>query len=272
VDVADVKPNEYEYELSTMIAFEELLAFQLQSTSMEAIDESSANEHFNRSIIHTISVQYVEQLLARLPERNLPIIEYEPTEVLFESVDAIATVDSSHISFGFYNGLDTATSTFRANLDPIAESDVASMQSTLSSGISAIEQSSLDDADNKDSKSTLIINDVSSIHSTLTLPKAIFVLEDSINSEIIMQENNNIQRMSSYLLPSTPYKVTKLLSADRKRMEVKEFIPPQNVWTPGVGTGKGTQSRSMAPSAYSFESANRLLQKLRDMSHQVFEC
>jgi len=283
VAVAVVEQLESDSDENTaIIIFEELLSSELQLISIEVI-EASATTQLNKSIVHSMSVEYVEQLLARITEIKLPfheMIEPEPAEevlvddlnIVNENSDPIVTMMVNPISMVLFHGLETS-STFRTNLDPIAESDnrsVTSMQSSLSSGMSAIERpfsGSLDDVDCTVSKSIKIADELSSIHSTVTLPQAIAALDDSSNVE---NTGFEIIQQTSYLpISTTPYKVTKLLSAGRRRMEAKEFLPPQNVWTTGTGTGKGTHNRAVPLSTYSFESANRLLQNLRDISHQL---
>ena len=67
---------------------------------------------------------------------------------------------------------------------------------------------------------------------------------------------------------SIPYKVNKILSAGKKILELKSFVPPENIWVSGIGTSKSSRNY-YPPSEFSFDNANKLLQKLRDLSNQV---
>ena len=80
-----------------------------------------------------------------------------------------------------------------------------------------------------------------------------------------VKETKNVLPVSSN---NVPYKVSKILSAGKKVLELKSFIPPENIWVSGIGTSK--LSRNYYPTTeFSFDNATKLLQKLRDLSNQV---
>ena len=115
-------------------------------------------------------------------------------------------------------------------------------------------------------------DDVSSIRSTSSQSMVSASARPRLSSSSSPQKENIVDRYRSMSasFASSPYRVTKILSAGKRKPEAVAFVPPENVWTAGTGTGKALDKRSSPPrSSFAFDSASRLLQKLRDMNHQV---